>query len=159
VRKIFVFAVGILFLFVLNFSFPKAYASDSSRTEITNKKYIAVTVTDQDGKVINVPACARLAADGKSCAMVTTAIGDIDTNGPAFVQRIFSFVLGIGGGIALILIILAGYKFITSQGNPEKVKAANEQLTSAIVGLLFIILSFVILQIIGVDILKIPGFS
>ena len=48
---------------------------------------------------------------------------------------------------------------MTSQGNPEAVKAATEQLTSAIIGLLFIILSFVILEIIGVDILKIPGFG
>jgi len=48
---------------------------------------------------------------------------------------------------------------MTSQGSPEAVKSATEQLTSAIIGLLFIILSFVILQIIGVNILHIPGFG
>jgi hypothetical protein len=48
---------------------------------------------------------------------------------------------------------------MTSQGNPEKVQAAREQLTSAIVGLLFIIFSLAILTIIGVDILKLPGFT
>jgi hypothetical protein len=46
-----------------------------------------------------------------------------------------------------------------SQGNPEQVKGAREQLTAAIIGLLFIIFSLVILQIIGVNILKIPGFG
>jgi uncharacterized membrane protein YqhA len=67
--------------------------------------------------------------------------------------------LGISGGIALILIIISGYKFMVSQGNPEATKAATEQLTSAIIGLLFIIFSFVILQIVGVNILRIPGFG
>lgn len=91
--------------------------------------------------------------------VVDTAIGPISTDPAAFVQRIFSIVLGLAGGIALILIIIAGYQFMASQGNPESVKAATERLTSAVVGLLFIILSFVILQVIGVDILQIPGFK
>jgi len=93
------------------------------------------------------------------CIAVSTAIGDISTNPQGFVKSIFSIVLGIAGGIALVLIILSGYRFMASQGNAEAVGNARQQLISAIVGLLFIIFSFVILQIIGVDILKIPGFS
>lgn len=93
------------------------------------------------------------------CIGVNTAIGNISTEPAGFVRSIFSLVLGLSGGIALILIILAGYKLISSQGNPEKTTAARDQLVSAITGLLFIIVSFVLLQVIGVDILKIPGFS
>jgi len=93
------------------------------------------------------------------CLEVNTAIGNISTEPQGFVRFIFGAVLGLAGGIALILIIISGYKLMASQGNPEGTKAALEQLTSAIIGLLFIILSFVILQIIGVDILRIPGFS
>ncbi len=48
---------------------------------------------------------------------------------------------------------------MASSGNPEKVQAAREQLTSAVVGLLFIIFSITILQVIGVDILHIPGLN
>ena len=92
------------------------------------------------------------------CSTIDTAIGIVKTDPTSFVISIFNIVLGIAGGIALILIILAGYRYMTSQGNPEAVKAANEQLTAAIVGLLFIIFSFVILRTIGVDILQIPGF-
>ncbi len=91
-----------------------------------------------------------------SCA---TAIGSISTDVTAFITNVFRILLGFSGGIALILIISSGYKFMTSQGNPEQVQAAKETLTSAIVGLLFIIFSFVILQVIGADILKIPGFG
>lgn len=103
--------------------------------------------------------CAQKSPDGKVCEKINTALGLIDTEPKAFVKWIFSFVLGISGGIALLLIMLAGYKMMASQGNAEQITAAREQFTSAIIGLLFIIFSFVILQVIGVDILKIPGFS
>lgn len=105
------------------------------------------------------PPCAEFDASGKKCLAVDTAIGIISTEPQAFVRSIFNLVLGLAGGIALILIIISGYKFMASSGNPEATKAATEQLTSAIIGLLFIIFAFVILEMIGVDILKIPGFK
>ena len=58
-----------------------------------------------------------------------------------------------------LIIIYSGYVLATSQGNKEKIAAARETLTSAILGLLFIIFSIVILEIIGVDILRIPGLT
>jgi len=88
-----------------------------------------------------------------------TAFGDINTNPAGFVKSIFGILLSLAGGVALVLIIISGYRLMTSQGNPEKVQQAREQLTSAIVGLLFIIFSVTILQIIGVDILHIPGLN
>ncbi len=103
--------------------------------------------------------CAEFSPDKKQCIKVSTALGDIGTKPEDFITSIFGYLLGISGGIALLLIIIAGYKLMASQGDAEKVKEARESLTSAIVGLLFIIFSLVILQIIGVDILKIPGFG
>lgn len=88
-----------------------------------------------------------------------TAIGEISTDPVGFVKSIFGIILSLSGGIALLLIILSGYKLMFSQGNPEKAQEAKETLTAAIVGLLFIIFSLVILQVIGVDILRIPGFE
>lgn len=88
-----------------------------------------------------------------------TALGPISTNPTGFVKSVFGILLSLAGGIALLLIMVSGYRIMASQGNPEKVKEAQESLTSAIVGLLFIIFSLTILQVIGVDILKIPGFS
>lgn len=104
-------------------------------------------------------SCAKFDASGKKCIVVDSAIGQISAEPQAFVRFIYSVVLGLAGGIALIMIIISGYKFMASQGNPEAIKGATEGLTSAIIGLLFIIFAFVILQIIGVDILQIPGFK
>lgn len=102
--------------------------------------------------------------DGKvnttSCLEINTAIGPINVSSfEGFVTTIFTFVLTIATFGGIIIIIYAGYVFMTSGGNKEKIAAARETLTSAIVGLLFIILSIVILEIIGVDILRIPGFG
>ncbi|MDO8621002.1 MAG: hypothetical protein Q7R31_01860 [Candidatus Levybacteria bacterium] len=122
--------------------------------------------------IIPTPICAKGAITpikesvnstnviGYTCSAVDTGLGiDIKTNPEDLVKSVFGIILSLSGGIALILIIISGYQLIFSQGNPEQVKAAQEQLTSAVVGLLFIIFSLVILQIIGADILKIPGFK
>ncbi len=93
---------------------------------------------------------------GSSCQ---TALGNINTKPFNFITWAFSLILSISGGIALILIIISGYRVLASQGNPEALKGAREQLTAAIVGLLFVIFALVILQIIGYDILRIPGFG
>lgn len=95
----------------------------------------------------------------RKCIEVQTGIGNISTEPQGLIRSIFGIVLGLAGGIALIMIMISGYRFMVSQGNPEALAEARGYLISAIVGLLFIILSFVILQIIGVDILKIPGFN
>lgn len=95
----------------------------------------------------------------KECKMVETAVGEISTDPAGLVNFLLKLVLGLSGGIAILLIIFGGYKMMTSQGNPEALQGARETITSAIVGLLFIIFSLVLLQMIGVDILKIPGLN
>lgn len=102
---------------------------------------------------IPAPPCDLSA---KTCP---TAFGNISTDPAGFIKSVFTILLSLAGGVALLLIMFSGYRLMTSQGNPERVQAAREQLTSAVVGLLFIIFSVAILQIIGVDILKIPGFT
>jgi hypothetical protein len=93
------------------------------------------------------------------CQQVNTAIGPIQTDPVRLISRVLSIFLGLSGGIFLLLIIRAGYRLITSQGNPEAIKDAREGLTSAVVGFLFLIFSFVILELIGVHLLQLPGFT
>lgn len=102
----------------------------------------------------------KLNNEGKfECLEIDTAIGSIPTNPIAFIERLFSIVLSLAGVGALGLLIYGGYNYMVSQGDPEKIKSARETITSAIIGLLFIIFSLVILQVIAGDILNIPGFN
>lgn len=56
--------------------------------------------------------------------------------------RVVQWVLGMLGLIAVILILVGGFTWMTSAGNEEKIKKAKAILTSAIIGLMIILLSW-----------------
>ena len=87
---------------------------------------------------------------------VWSGIGCVKTNVREFIQdTLFRLGIGLAGGLALLCIIYSAFMMQTSQGNPEKLKKAQEMLTSCIMGLMLIIFSVLILRLIGVDILKV----
>jgi len=91
---------------------------------------------------------------------IQTALGCIPTKDPTqFVGWLLGSAIKIAGGIAFLLIIFGAIKVLTSAGNPENVKAGKELITSALMGLLFIIFSVFLLELIGVKILNIPGLG
>lgn len=91
---------------------------------------------------------------------VNTAIGCIPINDQnAFLGFILKWAIGVGGGIAFLLVVYASYMIISSAGNPERLKAGQELLTSAIMGVILLVFSVFILKIIGVNILEIPFFG
>jgi len=91
---------------------------------------------------------------------IQTALGCIPTKDTTqFVGWLLGAAIKIAGGIAFLLIIFGAIKVLTSSGNPEAVKAGQEMITSALMGLLFIIFSLFLLELIGVKILQIPGFG
>ncbi|MBT3249697.1 MAG: hypothetical protein HN846_03335 [Candidatus Pacebacteria bacterium] len=91
---------------------------------------------------------------------IWTAIGCIDTSSTeGIVSKLMTTGISIAGGIALLMILASAFLFATSEGEPKRTSEAKEILTSAIIGLIFIIFSVTILQFIGVNILHIPGFG
>ena len=91
---------------------------------------------------------------------VNTAIGCIPVNDiSTFAAWLLERLIFVASGIAFLLLVLGAIQILTSSGSPDRVKAGGELITSAISGLLLIILSVFLLKLIGVDILHIPGFS
>ena len=92
---------------------------------------------------------------------IETAIGCIsvlnEDGGKSFASDILRWAIGVGGGIAFLLILYAGFMLMTSTGNPERIKAGQELMTSAISGIVLLIFSVFILNFIGVNILGIFG--
>lgn len=86
-------------------------------------------------------------------------IGQIQANPADFVSGLFGCGISVVGGIAVLFIIYGGFVWLTSAGDPTKVRIGKEYITYAIVGLLLAIFTLVILQVIGLDILRIPDFS
>ncbi|MFC1722026.1 hypothetical protein ACFL0C_00070 [Patescibacteria group bacterium] len=70
---------------------------------------------------------------------------------------IYNFLFPLGVAFGLWGIIMAGYTYMTSEGRPDKVKDANDRLTQAVLGTLFIVLSLVILRLIIRSLLS-PSF-
>jgi hypothetical protein len=60
--------------------------------------------------------------------------------------------------VGLFLVAKASYTIMTSQGNPDSTKKGKEDLTSAIIGTLFVLLSAGILRVIINSLLGDPGF-
>jgi len=95
-----------------------------------------------------------------SAGGIYTAIGCIPNSLSSFIkEKIFGWGIGLAGFISLFCIIYAAFQIQTSAGNAEKIKKAQELLTSCIMGLMLIIFSVFVLRLIGVDILQIPGFK
>lgn len=58
------------------------------------------------------------------------------------VANVIKVALGLFGAIFVILIIMAGYKYMTAGGNDEKVKQSVAQIRNAIIGLLIVLAAY-----------------
>lgn len=109
-----------------------------------------------DKERIECRECFEGKGEGEAVG-VWTGAGCIYANTKSFIEKtVFGWGIGLAGTIALFCIIYSAFQIQISQGNPEKLKKAQEMLTSCIVGLMLIIFSVFILKVIGVDILQIP---
>lgn len=108
---------------------------------------------------LNADAQKTIWCEGKN-GILNTAIGCIPVfDQTDFLSTLLRWAVGIGGGIAFLLILYAGFMIMTGAGNPERIKAGQELLTSAISGLILLIFSIFILKFIGVDILGLCKFG
>lgn len=90
---------------------------------------------------------------------VDTGLGCLPSDPGKLASALFSVALGIAGAIAVLMIIIGGFKVATSQGNVDALQDGKDTITKAITGLAFILLATTILGIIGIDILGIKFFS
>ena len=82
---------------------------------------------------IEIPDC--------TCQEVNVAISDL-------FRTIDGIMLPISIIVGMFIIVLSGYKILTSQGDPTSLQTGKENLTSAIIGLIFVLLSVSILRVI-----------
>lgn len=71
----------------------------------------------------------------------------------------YYFIVGISGFAAFIMLVWGGFQWLTSAGNPARISEAKDRLTSAFLGLIIILASFLILQVINPELvtLRLPG--
>ena len=117
------------------------------------KEDLANASTNNSTNEVYNPSCTK---DGKEG--INTALGCIPVEMGDFIPWLMTWLFGIAGGIAFLLMVYGFILIATSSGDEKKIQGAKETITSAIVGLLVCIFSVFILRLIAVNILKIPGF-
>jgi hypothetical protein len=65
---------------------------------------------------------------------------------PEYISNIYNWSIGVAAGLAVIMLIYAGYLYVTSAGNPESINLAKEIIIGAIAGFVFLILAALILR-------------
>ncbi|MFZ2199715.1 MAG: hypothetical protein WAV40_02925 [Microgenomates group bacterium] len=133
-----------------------------SRTMILCNTRMDITKTAESiGEVLTPVTVCTYAGDKESACNtclkssgIWTAIGCIPFNQDEFVVSVVRIIMGVAGMITLVMMLVATIMLMTGGGNQEQMKRGKEIFTGAVVGLLFLIFSVVILQIITKDIIK-----
>lgn len=60
------------------------------------------------------------------------------------VETVLKAVFGFAGGIALIMVVIGGLRYINSMGNPQNVARAKDTILYAVIGLVVCILGYAI---------------
>lgn len=90
---------------------------------------------------------------------IDTALGCLNVDTTGFTTQLLTFLAGIAGGVALIIMLGATIQIMTGGDNAEQVKKGKELFTGAVTGILFIVFSVTLLKIIAGDIIQLPGFK
>lgn len=62
---------------------------------------------------------------------------------------IVSVALGFAGIALFIMLLVGGFRYLTSSGNPQQAEAARKTITTAILGVIVVSLAYLILRIIA----------
>lgn len=63
-------------------------------------------------------------------------------------NKVIGYILPFAGLLCVVFIIIGGYMWITSAGDPAKVKQAQGTLTWSIIGLVFILISVAVISMV-----------
>ncbi|GEM_PF-1268553 len=101
------------------------------------------------------PLAVHAADDVFATGIVFTGIGSTckDTGDCTLtdVMQVFvnvsNFVLGVVGSLVLVMFVYGGLRFLTSQGNPDGIKAGKQAMTGSAIGLLIVFGAFTLITV------------
>lgn len=65
------------------------------------------------------------------------------------IRTVINWILGITFGIAVLFLIIGGFWYITSAGNPEGATKGKQTVINAVIGIVIIVLSYVIVNVVA----------
>lgn len=111
--------------------------------------YYNVQVTPRPGRYYTQVGC------------ISTDLGSFSTLGAAgsVVGAVMRIIFQITGGIAFLYLLYGAYVVMTAKGEPTALNRGRSIIFGAIIGLIFVMLVTIILNLVGNGILRIPGFG
>ncbi len=91
----------------------------------------------------------NLVPDGSTGLCLPASQSNAATDANAFLISIINVMLSVAAIIAVMFIIIGGYRYITSAGNEETAEKGRNTLVNAIIGLVIIILAYVIVGVVN----------
>lgn len=85
---------------------------------------------------------------GKTGTDVSGALGVSNENITVTIARIIKQFLGLLGIVAVVIVVIGGFEWMTAGGNEEKVTTAKKRIMQGTIGLALILSSFAIAQFI-----------
>ncbi len=92
--------------------------------------------------ILALPAVASAQVNVSSTLGSTFGLGTADLE--STVINVVQWVLGFLGLIAVIMILIGGFQWITAGGNEEKVASAKKVISAAVIGLIIVLLAWAI---------------
>ena len=100
----------------------------------------STTITCPSGSAMQNGVCVLASPSSGGIAGQTTLSGLLTT--------VLKIMLALAGIVAVVFIIIGGYMYMTAGGNEETAEKGRKALVNAVIGLVIIILSYVIVQVI-----------
>jgi hypothetical protein len=66
--------------------------------------------------------------------------------GTAQIRTIVNILLSISGAVALLVITMAGFRYVTSRGNPSQTAQARDAILYSLIGLVVLMSAFLIVN-------------
>ncbi len=77
----------------------------------------------------------------------STGLRCTETSVPQIFKTVINWALGIAFGVAVIFLIIGGFRYITSAGNEEAAEKGKSSVINALIGIVIIVLSYVIVNV------------
>src|SRR5262249_50546439 len=94
-------------------------------------------------------AYAALGITASDCGTFQQQIACTTSDPRQLVIVIINVLLGIAGLVAVLFVIIGGFQYMTSAGNEELAERGKRNLQNAIIGVVIIVLSFVIVNVVS----------
>lgn len=62
------------------------------------------------------------------------------------IDKVIDILLPLGILLAVLFVVIGGYMWMTSSGEPDRVKSAQGTLTWAVVGLIFVLIAYLLVK-------------